>query len=900
MNNFNDLINKRNELKVLLIEQQKKVFQIENEIISIEKQLASFNDDLILENLKLSQQQDDIVNAIEDNILVVACPGSGKTHTLISRYVKMILNNETTPEETLLITFTKKAGLEMLNRLEKILPLKIPYHVGSLHGLAYKVLQNNNIINHVILDERDTSLYLKDLINNTDITTHLTCDEVNMIKNKIQTIIDEASTNYPFNIKITLKKYNLEKYTKEFNNIYKLYQRRKHKEGLIDFNDLMLLFSKFLDGTKSNNFKSKIKYIFFDEYQDINPIQNFILYKLSLQSKIMVVGDDAQAIYAFRGSSVKYILNFNQLFHQENKTQKTYLLEENYRSTPSIVNFSQDIILHNKNQFNKKVIAKQDKNGLKPCIYGFNSQKDEYKWLVEDIIKKNQEGIKFSDMVILARKNNLLDEIELYLLSKKIPIIKHIGLSVLNKAHVKDFLAFITILINPSSSIHLKRIINLHPNMTINKTNEIIDNNNDIINALKNYNELIELYNNIQKLNIIKKDIDKAKFIINYLEHIWIANKEPNINDRIVDLNNLLNYLKHSSLVDFINDLYLNQEVETNFENVLYLSTIHGIKGLEYKLVYIIDVDNKNFSFIRPKYYLDELEEMNEERRLLYVAATRAKKYLYITYVENNQQQISPLLKEINSELYIGCNVKIEKFKPSLIINKDIHNYLQTIGHFKIYDLLSKLINNRYYLHKTLIIPKEIDKIIINNFFKYLVIKMVQVNFTKKIIKFDFNQQSLPEKIYLDFIDSQNDWRNLLNNIFYISNYKKNNNENNNSILVADNMFNYYLNIEKGIIQLINNLKPKEIFCNYTTIFGSVKAEINILCDNTIIIIKSIINNETVTLSTLSQILLDAYILTKRNHHINNIIIYNPINGEINNFDLSQFNLIEFKKSIYN
>ena len=156
---------KRDQLRADLLEQQKKIFNLENQLIEIDKELASFSDNLILENLKLSEQQEQIVNATEDNILVVACPGSGKTHTLISRYVKMILNNEILPEETLLITFTKKAGMEMLNRLGKILPHKIPYHVGSLHGLGYKVLQEFNDINYTVLDEKDVKDFVRDIIN---------------------------------------------------------------------------------------------------------------------------------------------------------------------------------------------------------------------------------------------------------------------------------------------------------------------------------------------------------------------------------------------------------------------------------------------------------------------------------------------------------------------------------------------------------------------------------------------------------------------------------------------------------------------------------------------------------------------------------------------------------------
>ena len=175
-NKITDLITKKELLNITLKEYNKKVFQIENELIQIEKDLANFSDNIIFETLKLSEQQEHIVNATEDNILVVACPGSGKTHTLISRYVKLILDNKITPDQTLLITFTKKAGLEMLNRVSKILPNKIPDHVGSLHGLGYKVLQEYNDINYTVLDEKDVKDYLRDLI--------LDYENINQLKKK--------------------------------------------------------------------------------------------------------------------------------------------------------------------------------------------------------------------------------------------------------------------------------------------------------------------------------------------------------------------------------------------------------------------------------------------------------------------------------------------------------------------------------------------------------------------------------------------------------------------------------------------------------------------------------------------------------------------------------------------
>ncbi len=960
---LSNLTGKRDLLKIELIEQQKRIFQIENEMIQIEKQLASFSDDLILENLKLSEQQEQIVNATEDNILVVACPGSGKTHTLIARYVKMILDNKIivppgtytpsvivpqgtytssiTPEETLLITFTKKAGMEMLSRLSKILPNKIPYHVGSLHGLGYKVLQEYNDINYTVLDEKDVRDYLRDLINENSTLQQLDEDEINIIKSKIQLIIDQASTTYPFDMKLVLKKNNLEKYYKEFNYIYKLYQSKKKKENIVDFNDLMIQFSKFLDDDKSEVFKNKIKYVFFDEYQDVNPVQNYILLKLSAKSKIMVVGDDAQAIYAFRGSSVKYILDFKKTFNDPSKSQKMYLLAENYRSSPSIVDFCQDIISHNSNQFEKSVISKQEKFGLKPCVFCFKSQPEQYKWIVQDIIKKNQEGVKFSDMVILARKNNLLDDIELHLMGNKIPTVKHIGLSLLDKSHIKDFLAFLTVLINPKSSIHWKRIISLHPGYGIKKANDILDSissgTNDIMGLIKNHVDsnlnnlnnlnkekagltLSNLYDTILYLKKIKRDIDKARFIISYLEKLWIFKKESNIDGKLADFYNLLNYLKNSSLEQFINDLYLNQEVETNLENVLYLTTVHGAKGLEWEYVYIIDMDCKNFPSVRTKYYLDELEEVDEERRLFYVAASRAKKYLFITYTEDlhpdSQMTISPLIRELNTDLYTGCGVTIENFNPTLIISKDVQNYLRFIGYNKISEQINSLVNTRSSINKMFEIPRHIEKLsyktIIGTFIDYLISKMIQINFPKKVKKFDLNlihkDTSFPKKIYLEYIDPQTDWRNILEHIFYISTYKVSNNFNSETIniykdlLISQLAFNYYLELEKGICKMINSLKPKEIYTHYTVSFGSVRGEIDILCDDTIIEIKSSVSNynEIATISNISQVLLYGYLLKKKEYQVNKFILYNPLNGEVNNFDLSQFNLLKFKKSIYN
>jgi DNA helicase-2/ATP-dependent DNA helicase PcrA len=806
--------------------------------------------DLLLDNFNLSKQQKKIVDSTEDNILVIACPGSGKTHTLIAKYINMLLKHDLKPEETIMITFTKKAGIEMLNRLKKIIPNKIPYHVGTIHGLSYKILKEYNNLKNIIIDEQDVKNYLNNIIDTQNL------ENCEIIKLKIQNIIDQSSITFPFDMKSILKKYNLEKYSKDFNLIYKLYKQKKKKENLIDFNDLMIMLNNFLLDKSSDNFKNKIKYVFFDEYQDVNSIQHNILLKISVNSKVMVVGDDAQSIYSFRGSSVNYILNYNL-----ERPYKMYLLEENYRSTQPIIDFCQDIISHNLNQFNKNIINKLtiDNTSEKPEVKSFKTVKDQYEWVVNDILKKVQSGVQLSDIAILSRKNNLLNNIEFYLINKNIQITKNLGLSLLNKPHIKDFIAFIIILINPKSSLHWERIINLH-SKDLDK-----DSNKSYLNLAKE--NLPELYNIIIQIKNKKED-DKIKLIINYLEKFW-SNENKN------DIYNLVNYLKNSSLEEFINNIYLNEDIEINVNDTLYLSTIHGAKGLEWKYVYIIDMNSKDFSYIKPKNYLEELEEMDEERRLFYVASSRAKEKLYITY----HNYISPLLREINTTLYTGSNVNIDKIKPTLNISTDVKNYLSIFGYSNINKLINQIINNKSIINKRLDIPNNLNISIINDFIIFLIFRIIQIKYPTKIknIQNELNVIS---------------WDKIIDDIFSLPLFKHIDTTNYKLFLISNN---YYSKIEKSISKIIDMINPKEIYINYITSYGNVSGNIDIICDNYIIDI-----GNKLECNYICEKLLHAYLLKKNNHIISNMIFYDPINGEINNLDIKEINIINFKKIIYN
>jgi DNA helicase-2/ATP-dependent DNA helicase PcrA len=908
-----ELIKKKEELKLLKNKYEKKLFLIENELIKFEQEMTKFSENELVDSLNLSTQQKNIVEANDENILVIACPGAGKTHTLISRYINLILKKNIKPESILLITFTKKAGQEMLHRLEDVVPSKLPFHTGSLHGLSYRILQKYNNINYTVLDEKETHELLKnEALSVLDTINDIDEDIINLIKVKIVKIVDQVSSTYPLNFKIILKKLNLTKYSLIINQIYKGFTKRKKNENAIDFNDLMIQFCDFLKSSKSQEFRDNIKYVFFDEYQDVNPIQNYILTLFKQQSKIMVVGDDAQSIYSFRGSSVKYIYDFPNEFIPNNK----YFLVENYRSTPSIVNLCQNIIEKNLNQFEKHVTSVQTEIGIKPSIHAFSTvnknitaKEEQYKWIVKDILRKINIGIPLSSIVILARTNKSLNNIELELVANKIPIVKQLGTALLDKYHVKDFLAFIIIINNPKSSIHWKRIISIHKGFNTIKANEIVENCNNIYDKIvtlsNNNDQMSNLVTIINIINGINKDIDKAKTILSYLEKLWLI-KNKNTEELKNDILSLLYYLRNSSLNEFINELYLNQEIESSYDNVLYLSTVHGSKGLEWEHVYLLDITNYDFPSIQNEYYLDELETMEEERRLFYVACSRAKKFLTLTYYTDFKVGMSPFIREIENSLYFSNNVIKTKLPLEYIIPRDVTSILRNYGYTDVALMFTNLSVKEKSIHEEFDIPKDIiklkNKFIIGSFIDYLIPKMLQNNFTNIVKKFDLNiihkNEKFPKKIYYEYTDENTHWNNQLENIFYIAtcDLEVENIDRYKDFLLENKIF--YNNLENGIKKLVDIFKPKVINSHYNINFDQLKAEIDLLFDDVLIEIK-VSSNEICCMQYLCQVFTYGYLISKKDKKINKIVLYNVENGVIYIIDTSTFDFKLFYEKLY-
>ena len=915
-NDIDIIMLKKKTLKEELMGLHRKMLEIETEIMRLDAKFAQFSEINIMDNLILSIQQKAIVESTDRNIMVVACPGSGKTHTLVSRYIHLVTKMNVDPNNVILITFTKKAGMEMNERILNIIPNKPPNYVGSLHGLGFKLLQQYNNISYTVLDETDAGILIRKCADKILQISELEAEEICMLKKQIVYIYDKISTCYPINLIDTIKNISIStKYKSIIMSIFKEYKTVKKLQDLIDFNDLMISFCQLLGTKKINPFLESIKYIFFDEYQDVNPVQNYILNCFKNYSNIMVVGDDAQAIYAFRGSSIKYIWDFEKNFDNV----KTYYLETNYRSTPAIVHFFQDIISHNINQFKKNVQSIQTEHGLKPYIICHQSSQDQYKYVANDIAMKRASGIPLKKMVVLARKNIALDKLEHELLGHSIPVIKSIGISLLCKTHIKDFIAFLTVLTNKKSSIHWKRILALHPHIGIIRANNIVEFNNkydNILESIKAHPDLTMFYNFMIYINI-KPLREQIKMVQSYLTQLWINNNETNMETRERDILNLMMFMNTQTIDEFINNIHLNLEIDC-YDDCLFLSTVHGAKGLEWEHVYIIDMDNINFPNIRQAYFKDEIDNCMEERRLFYVAASRAMKYLCIHYASDkiNNICISPFIRELSVNNYLGTNIiqqckELYKFTGN--ISEDVRNYIRYFGYNEPIHMIINIPSTRTNIGIKTELPMPTipgTNKIAGTMMDLLVMKIIYCNFPSITSGFDLPHKQyhkIPDKIYHNYIDIYTDWRNIINDIFYISTCDSTKDDVTvwQPYFLSDAAKKYYVSVEKAIVRFINQLLKKNttnsIHLQMNVNYGEIKGRIDVIINDILIEMKTV-SDDACTFIAVCQALMYGYLLFKKNITINNIIILNLWDGTLDSFVMNNsalFNYKKFRRIIY-
>lgn len=594
----------------------------------------------------LNEAQLEAVKSKDGPILVIAGAGSGKTKTLTYRVARLI-EDGIKPENILLLTFTKKAAAEMLSRATIVLDNRCEKVAGgTFHSFA-----------NIILRKYSKLLGLK---NNFTIMDRADCEDV--INHIVGQLFPKKEKRFPK--KSTL----LDIYSKSINKVtptkqiiadefpqfahcedkiievHKAYVAYKRENSVLDYDDLLLYIKLLLENNDGlrKRLSNEYKYIMVDEYQDTNTLQADVIRLLASEhNNIMAVGDDAQSIYSFRGANYSNILDFPRLF----ENTKIIKLEQNYRSTQNILKLTNEIISKAKEKYTKNLFS----NIVSPQVPALICAKDtqmEADFICQRILELLDEDISLSDICVLTRNARMSYNLEIELSKRAIPFQKFGGPKFMETAHIKDVVAHLRVILNPDDVISLTRILLLLKGVGTSTVNNIMpiikgDLKPDIKLLPSNKSQsLTPLFNTLGQLrdySTTKKPEEIVSAVINYYRPI-LKDKYDDFSKREKDLDHF-EYLstQYSNLEDFISDLALeppDASVEGMYkknsdDEALTISTIHSAKGLEWDSVFIIGAVDGRFP---SAYSFNSEEEMDEELRLMYVATTRAKNNLYITY----------------------------------------------------------------------------------------------------------------------------------------------------------------------------------------------------------------------------------------------------------------------------
>lgn len=595
---------------------------------------------------ELNPAQLEAVLQKEGAILTIAGAGSGKTKTLTYRVARLI-ESGVKPENILLLTFTKKAADEMLSRAAMILDSRCERVAGgTFHSFANLTLRKYSSLlelrnNFTILDRSDSE----------DVINHIRGKVIGKQEKRFpkkHTILDIYSKainkNMPAQEIIESEYKQFEHSLEKINEISKEYTNYKRANSLLDYDDLLLYLKILLSSNAEIRAKlsNKYKYILVDEYQDTNTLQAEIIKLLASEhSNVMAVGDDCQSIYSFRGANFKNILDFPAIF----PNTKIIKLEQNYRSSQNILELANEVIKKAKEKYTKNLFS-NIVNHNKPALISSSDIQTEAEFITQRILELHEEeNISLNDIAILARSARMTYNLEIELAKRNIPYKKFGGLKFIETAHVKDVISHLRVILNPNDIISYNRILLLLDGVGAQTATKLIpvlsDPKTDIqktylpSKSSDTIKKLMELIASSQKNLLEPSKIVAA--VLNYYEPI-LTDKYDDFSKRLKDLEHF-SYLasRYSNLEDFLSDLALEPpdssvvDIEEGSvkDEFLTISTIHSAKGLEFKSVFVIGAVDGRFPSI---YSFNSPEELDEELRLMYVALTRAKTHLYITY----------------------------------------------------------------------------------------------------------------------------------------------------------------------------------------------------------------------------------------------------------------------------
>ena len=646
----------------------------------------------------LNDEQLAIVNHLKGPMLVIAGAGSGKTRTIVYSVAKLLVSG-VKPSEIMLVTFTNKAANEMIERV-KVLLGKKPKGIwaGTFHSLANRFLRKYAKTlglksNYVIMDETDSKALMKIVIGQSN-TKEL---EERFPTPAMAKDILSYSINCNKSIKEVIQwryiQFDNEKIIMKLKEVFKKYALKKAEDSLLDFDDLLVFWNRLLDEKNVAKLIAKrIKCVLVDEYQDTNYIQDEIIHKIVKQNpaqNVMAVGDDAQSIYAFRGANYENILSFAKKY----ENCKTRAITYNYRSVPEILELANDSINHNKKQY-KKQMRPTRSTGVKPFQVDVEDDKTQARFIVNQVLRLRSDGIKLEDIAILIRASHHSMKIELELQAKNIPYEVRAGVAFFEKAHIKDMLAHLRVIENSYDEISWSRIFNIIPGIGSKSASKIFEAISQTENPIESIANPLFFEKKLKGSRISHQG---KKNIINHVKHLkgFNFNDDPSVviqnlikslenhlktnyenwQERIEDLNQLSIYAQNfESIRKLLETLSLNGSNlesktvlmgnQSEEENPLVISTIHRAKGLEWRVVFIPMLCQDYFPSSQ---VAGDQEALEEERRVFYVAVTRAKDQLYLispalvqSFGGNQIARLSQFVFELNPNVYRESNVRFK------------------------------------------------------------------------------------------------------------------------------------------------------------------------------------------------------------------------------------------------
>ena len=622
---------------------------------------------------ELNEQQYAAVSSSPGPALVIAGAGSGKTRTLTYR-VAYLLDQGVDPKSLLLLTFTNKAAREMMERVRELISLDLSeLWSGTFHAIGNRILRRHAdevglTRSFSIMDRDDQKSLMNTVVAECDIDTKsrrfpkadVLISIFSLVENTGVELVDLLEARYPY----------FEEWGDEIANVGKAYTTKKLETNSVDFDDLLILPLKLLKENEElcGLYQKRFQYLLVDEYQDTNAVQSELIHLLARpQNSVMVVGDDAQSIYSWRGADMDNILSFPE--HYPNAT--VYKIETNYRSVPEVIDLSNAAISANKKQFKKALRAARVGGSMTPALVPVEDPRAQADFVAQRVLELRDEGIELDEMAILYRAHHQSLEIQMELTSRGIPFEITSGLRFFEQAHIKDVAAFLRFATNRRDEVSFKRFCLLLPGIGaatatklwrawlkvgISKKEEPPKRFSDCMlkfpvpaKAKKDWEQLCYTLDELVVGDGYARPSEMLTSVLEGVYDDYMKASFENYDNRRQDIEQLILYsetfddvlelLGQLSLMSSVDGEPTGSRAEPDDEKVV-LSSIHQAKGLEWKVVFLIWLADGMFPNGRIL-EADDQDMFEEERRLFYVALTRSKDELYLTYPQINPKSYS-------------------------------------------------------------------------------------------------------------------------------------------------------------------------------------------------------------------------------------------------------------------